>query len=75
MRRGTLAVFGRAPQLLGTFKPSGVGRPLYLRLYLAALRRHGFPVPAGLEDDEYRLFGGDLLTVGKGEVLVRHEAA
>lgn len=75
MRRGTLAVFGRAPQLLGTFKPSGVGRPLYLRLYLAALRRRGFAVPAGLEDDEYRLFGGDLLTVGKGEVLVRHEAA
>jgi formylmethanofuran dehydrogenase subunit C len=75
MRRGTLAVFGRAPQLLGTFKSAGVGRPLFIRLYLAALRRHGFPVPPKLEEAEYRLFSGDLLSVGKGEVLVRNGAA
>lgn len=75
MRRGTLAVFGQAPKLLNTFKPTGLGNPLYLRLYFAALRRHGFPVPHGLNDVEYRLFSGDLLTVGKGEVLVRAGAA
>jgi len=75
MRRGTLAVFGEAPKLMPTFKSSGLGRPGYLPLYFAALRRHGFPVPEKLHDREYRLFTGDLLTVGKGEVLVRDGAA
>jgi formylmethanofuran dehydrogenase subunit C len=74
MRRGTLAVFGERPKLLHTFKPSGTFKPLYLRLYFAALRRHGFEVPADLDDADYRMFTGDLLTVGKGEVLVRAAA-
>lgn len=69
MRRGTLAVFGKSPSLLPTFRAAGRGRPLYLRLYFAALRKHGFIVPPHLDDAEYDLFAGDLVTVGKGEVL------
>lgn len=69
MRRGTLAVFGQRPTLLPTFRASGRGRPLYLRLYFAALRKHGFQVPPHLDAAEYELFAGDLVTVGKGEVL------
>lgn len=71
MRRGTLAVFGKTPELLPTFRPSGLGRPLYLRLYFAALRRQGFAVPPELDEADYRLFAGDLLAGGRGEVLTR----
>jgi formylmethanofuran dehydrogenase subunit C len=71
MRRGTLAVFGDAPKLLHTFKSAGDCKLLYLRIFFALLRRHGFRVPEGLDDADYRIFTGDLLTVGKGEVLVR----
>jgi formylmethanofuran dehydrogenase subunit C len=74
MRRGTLAVFGEPPQLLHTFKSTGAFNPLYLRLYFAALRRHGFEVPAELDDVDLQMYTGDLLTVGKGEVLVRKAA-
>jgi formylmethanofuran dehydrogenase subunit C len=74
MRRGTLAVFGEKPKLLHTFKSTGQCKPLYLRLYFAMLRRHGFSVPAELDDAGLRMFTGDLLTVGKGELLVREAA-
>jgi formylmethanofuran dehydrogenase subunit C len=71
MRRGTLAVFGKAPALLNTFRSAGDCKLSYLRIYFATLRRHGFRVPDELDDADYRVFTGDLLTVGKGEVLVR----
>jgi formylmethanofuran dehydrogenase subunit C len=71
MRRGTLAVLGRPPKLLPTFRPAGVTRPLFLRLYFATLRRLGFPVAAECDAADFRLYAGDLLGVGKGELLVR----
>jgi formylmethanofuran dehydrogenase subunit C len=74
MRRGTLAVFGERPQMLHTFKQAGCLKPVYLRIYFAMLRRHGFPVPADLDDADYRMYTGDSVTVGKGEVLVRESA-
>lgn len=71
MRRGTLAVFGRAPQLLPTFRAAGLGNPTFLRIYFAELRRHGFEFDQRLAHQELRLFAGDGITVGKGEVLTR----
>lgn len=71
MRRGTLAVFGHQPVLLPTFRAAGFGNPTFLRLYFAELKRHGFKVDERLCHAELRLFAGDALTVGKGEVLTR----
>lgn len=72
MRRGTLAVLGPTrPPLLPTFRSAGRCRPQFLRVYLRTLRRLGFPVPDGLEDPEVELFSGDLVALGKGEILLR----
>lgn len=71
MRRGTLAVLGRPPELLPTFRSAGTTRPLFLRLYFATLRRLGFPIAAECDTADYRHFAGDLLGVGKGEILLR----
>lgn len=71
MRRGTLAVLGGTEELLPTFREAGSCRPTYLRLYAAELNSHGFSTPANFTTGEWRQFTGDLLTVGKGEVLVR----
>lgn len=70
MRRGTLAVFGKPPKLLPTFRSTGVCRLLFLQLYFAALRRHGFAVPQRFDRAPMAMFTGDLLGPGKGEVLV-----
>lgn len=71
MHRGTVAVFGKPPTLPGTFRSGGACTVRFLRLYFAELRRLGFPVPAELDRAVMQIFSGDLLTVGKGEVLTR----
>lgn len=73
MRRGTLAVFGGVDQLMPTFREAGRCRPTYLRLYAAELQRRDFPTPATFATGEWRQYTGDLLTVGKGEVLLPAE--
>lgn len=75
MRRGTLALFGPTPpKMLPTFKLAGTTRPLFMRVYLTAISRLGFPVEASLLDASYRQFDGDLLAVGRGEILLREVA-
>ncbi|MHB1558474.1 MAG: formylmethanofuran dehydrogenase subunit C [Isosphaeraceae bacterium] len=72
MRRGTIGVFGAAPvPLLPTFRPAGQFRPLFLRLILRELERLGFPPRNGLSDEEFLLYHGDLVGLGKGEVWCR----
>lgn len=73
MRRGTLGLFENeeSAALLPTFRYACTYRPTFLRLYLKRLRAWGFPVPDGYEDQAYRRYAGDLVEVGKGEVLVR----
>ncbi|MBA4019101.1 MAG: formylmethanofuran dehydrogenase subunit C [Pirellula sp.] len=74
MRRGTLAVLGGTQPLLPTFREAGRCRPTYMRLYAAELQRRDFRPPAEFGGCEWQQFTGDLLTVGKGEVLVPVEA-
>jgi formylmethanofuran dehydrogenase subunit C len=72
MRRGTIGLFGpEPPKLLPTFRLACRYRPLFLRLYCRELARLGFPVNTTSLDDEMLLFRGDLVGLGKGEVLVR----
>jgi formylmethanofuran dehydrogenase subunit C len=70
MKRGTVAVFGEKPQLLPTFRFDCVYQPAFLRIYLRYLRDAGFPVAAEFMARSYRRFNGDLVALGKGEILV-----
>jgi formylmethanofuran dehydrogenase subunit C len=69
MKRGTLALFGEAPHLLPTFRYDCDYRPVFLRLYLRQLRAWGFPVAERFLGGSWRRFSGDLVALGKGEVL------
>jgi formylmethanofuran dehydrogenase subunit C len=69
MKRGTIAVLGDRPQLLPTFRFDCVYRPLFLRLYFRHLEAIGFRVPEGLGSAAYRRYSGDLVALGKGEML------
>jgi formylmethanofuran dehydrogenase subunit C len=72
MRRGTIAFFGEnPPPMLPTFKYACTYRPDYLRFYLLHLRRSGFHVPDSALEASFRRYSGDLLEVGKGEILLR----
>jgi formylmethanofuran dehydrogenase subunit C len=71
MRRGTLGLLGGPPPaLLPTFRAAGRCRLGFLDVLLRALRQRGFPVPEDLLGREWLLWHGDLLTVGRGEILL-----
>ena len=46
-------------------------RPIVLGLLLAEIRRLGLPVAAELSRQDYWLYHGDSLTIGRGEIWVR----
>jgi formylmethanofuran dehydrogenase subunit C len=69
MKRGTLAFGGDMPGLLPTFRYECDYRPVFLSLYLRQLRAWGFPVHDRLFTGSWRRYSGDLIEMGKGEVL------
>jgi len=69
MKRGTIACFGGKPALLPTFRADCVYRPAFLRVYLSQLRAWGFPVPDACWDGDVERYSGDLVALGKGELL------
>lgn len=71
MKRGTLAVFGGAPPLLPTFRFDCVYRPVFLDLYLRQLRAWGFSPAERVGGGPCRRYSGDLVSLGKGELLHR----
>ena len=72
MRRGTIALFGpRAPRLLPTFQAACRTRPIVVGLLLAEAARLGLPVTTALTEQDYWLYHGDGLTIGRGEIWVR----
>jgi formylmethanofuran dehydrogenase subunit C len=74
MRRGTLGLFGGdRPVLLPTFRAGSLDSPLILRLIFRELARLGYPFDAALGDASFRTYHGDLVTVGRGEILVVEE--
>jgi len=70
MRRGTLALFGPRPRLLPTFRSAGTCEPLFVRVYLRALAQAGFATPPECMNATCELFHGDLVTTGRGEILL-----
>jgi len=73
MRRGTLALLGpNPPQLLPSFRFASTFRPPTMALMLKALRDKGFRLEDDLLKSEFDLYHGDLVSVGRGEILFRH---
>lgn len=70
MKRGTVAVFGDKPPLLPSFRFDCVCHPVFHRIYLRYLQNAGFPVEPDFMNRSYRRYSGDLVSLGKGEVLV-----
>jgi formylmethanofuran dehydrogenase subunit C len=71
MRRGTLGLLGgERAALLPTFRYGGRCRLGFLDVLLRALKRLGFGVASEFLGREWELWHGDLLTVGRGEIVV-----
>jgi formylmethanofuran dehydrogenase subunit C len=76
MRRGTLVLFGpNPPQLLPSFRYASTFQPPSVRLILKALQDKGMHVDHSLLHSAFDLYHGDLVSVGRGEILFPHEAA
>jgi formylmethanofuran dehydrogenase subunit C len=76
MRRGTIGLFGaEPPKLLPTFRAGSRDKLLIVRLVLRELARLGYPVRKELLDCDYRMHHGDLVTTGRGEILVPEAGA
>jgi formylmethanofuran dehydrogenase subunit C len=70
MKRGTLAFAGTEPTLLPSFRLTCTYRPVFLALYLRQLRQWGFAFDDRFLGGSWRRHAGDLVALGKGEILV-----
>lgn len=76
MRRGTLALMGsNPPQLLPSFRYSTTYQSQSIKILLRMIKEHGFNFDPALATAEYDLYHGDLVSVGRGEVIFRHNRA
>jgi formylmethanofuran dehydrogenase subunit C len=69
MKRGTIGLFGPMPTLLPSFRLSCEYRPVFMRLYLRQLSSWDFPATESSADGRFHRYCGDLVALGKGEVL------
>jgi formylmethanofuran dehydrogenase subunit C len=69
MKRGTLALFGALPPLLPSFRYDCTYRPVFLEIYLRQLRSWGFAWADKHRAGSWRRYSGDLVALGKGELL------
>ncbi len=71
MCRGTIGLFGgNRPTLLPTFRHGCRFRPPMLQLLGQQLTQLGFPVADSFAMQMCDLYNGDLLALGRGEILL-----
>jgi formylmethanofuran dehydrogenase subunit C len=70
MKRGTIGLFGPPAPLLPTFRYDCDYDPVFMRLYLQQLRRWNFAPALVARQGRYRRYSGDLVSLGKGELLL-----
>lgn len=81
MRRGTIVAFqeghGTAMPLplLPTFRYDCTYHPVFLRVCLKTLQRHGLEIKEEYITGSYRRYNGDIVELGKGEILVYEPGA
>jgi formylmethanofuran dehydrogenase subunit C len=72
MRRGTVGLLGlKSPDLLPTFRGGCLYQPLFMQLLFRSLKKADFAVPQEAWQASYRIFHGDGIAGGRGEVLLR----
>lgn len=74
MRRGSIVSVGTDPQhpeLLSSFRFDCEYKPQFLAIYLRYLQASGFAQDPALLNGRYRRYSGDLVALGKGEILLR----
>jgi formylmethanofuran dehydrogenase subunit C len=71
MRRGTVGLFTPPVEMPLTFRPANRWQPQFMRLLLNYVGQVGIKAAAQFIDSKYLSFHGDLLALGKGEILVR----
>lgn len=70
MKRGTIGLFGSdRPALLPTFAYACSTRLQILPMLFSNLTRQGFPIDKKLSSSDFEVHHGDLLQMGKGEIL------
>ena len=76
MRRDSLGLFGpNPPRLLPSFRYGSTFRPQVVALMLSTLRDEGFQVDESLMSSEFDVYHGDMVALGRGEILFRHSNA
>ena len=71
MRRGTLGLLGpNPPALLPSFRYACTARPQVLPMMFNELRGHGFTIDDSRYEGAYDIFNGDLVALGKGEIIL-----
>jgi formylmethanofuran dehydrogenase subunit C len=71
MNRGTIAIFGdRRPRLLPSFERGITFHPPMLRVLLRHVRRLKFPFDSALDERAMELHHGDMLALGRGDILL-----
>lgn len=74
MRRGTIGLLGpNRPPLLPTFKFDSTDRPPIMSLLLREVRTKGLKFDESLLAADFDFYRGDLVSVGRGEIIFRHE--
>lgn len=72
MRRGTIVLFGDSPvELLSSFRYACRHRPAILPLMARQLVALDFPIDRQLFAEAFKLYHGDFLESGRGEILLR----
>jgi formylmethanofuran dehydrogenase subunit C len=69
MKRGTIAMFGQLPPLLPTFRFDCTYAPVFMYTYLKQLQSWGFARAEAVHQGQFRRYSGDLVALGKGELL------
>lgn len=74
MRRGTIGLFGpNRPPLLPTFKFAATHRPPIMSIILRVVRAKGLNFDDSLLSADFDFHRGDLVSVGRGEIIFRHD--
>ncbi|MFM7151835.1 MAG: formylmethanofuran dehydrogenase subunit C [Gemmataceae bacterium] len=71
MKRGTVLFANAEPPMLPSFRLAGTFELVFLTLYMRQLRDWGYPVPDEMLNARWKRYCGDLVALGKGEILTR----
>ena len=76
MRRGTLGLLGpNPPALLPSFRYACTSHLQVLPMMCNQLREQGFGIESSVANAECDIYSGDLVALGKGEILIAHQSA